>query len=208
MPLWLTPRLIGGAVGVIAIAAFLWMVNGWRTDRNELRAWQGTVVMATTEAVDVRDGKSGALLPVKAKDVATHIANLGRAIKDVKAKTAQAQVDDLIHAREVEQNNTLISKEISRDYQADLAAARATADRLRGQLNAAANDQGRRGTTGVSGSAAAIARPAGAAAQDGFSVADRLIATEQAIQLDALIRFYNRTAAIPVATASGNAVTK
>lgn len=208
IPTWLTPRLIAGAVGLIAIGAFLWIANGWRTERNDLLAWQGNVVMATTEAIDIRDPKTGALLPTKPKDVAAHIRNLGIAIKDVRLKTAQAQAQDLADARAVERQNSLISQEISNDYQERLAAARATAERLRRDLDAATAHQGRGGNAGVSRPADAPSRPSGAGAQDGFSLADRLIATEQAIQLDALIRFYKKTAPIAVATAPNNTVTK
>ncbi|ALJ14249.1 hypothetical protein [Sphingopyxis macrogoltabida] len=101
--------------------------------------------------------------------------------------TATALAADLQHRIAQERRQAEESRRIEDDYEARIADARARAAAvgLRGQ--AAAADQGSRGGAPVPG-LSDPARGAGeAAGQDRLSAADALIATEQAIQLDALI---------------------
>lgn len=92
--------------------------------------------------------------------------------------SAEAGARDLARVRS---EQTAISERIANDYQTRLAGARAAADRLRSASGEATTDS--RGP----GGSPVPARAAGPAAQDGFSLTDRLIATEQALQLQALI---------------------
>lgn len=75
-----TAKLIGFGLAALALIGFLLWVNGLRTERNELRAWQSEVVTATRAAADnPKLGKDG---------VARQIALLGQSIKDLKAGIA------------------------------------------------------------------------------------------------------------------------
>jgi len=89
-----------------------------------------------------------------------------------------------------------ISERTIHDYEARLGDARTVADRMRSHGGAAAADRG--------GGRAAIMPPAGSAsrqtvgpaAQGGLPLTDRLIATEQAIQLDELIKWVKAQGAV------------
>lgn len=106
----------------------------------------------------------------------------------VRTKTAAAHAADLARARAAEQRAAVINQEISNDYQAHLADARARYDRL--LANAAARPATGGGAgSGLPGLPGASGRPDAAAAQDRFLAADALTATDQALQLDALIRW-------------------
>ena len=88
-----------------------------------------------------------------------------------------------------------ISERITNDFEARLADARARAHRLRGPTPAP-TDRGGGRSAAVSGLPAAAAGAAEAAGQDRLPDPDRLIATEQAIQLDALIRWVRAQASV------------
>jgi hypothetical protein len=77
-----------------------------------------------------------------------------------------------------------------------LADARARAERLRPEAPIAAAATGSRGDAAMPALSAAAGRPSKAAAQDGLSPEDRLVATEQAIQLDELIKWTRRQASV------------
>jgi len=89
-----------------------------------------------------------------------------------------------------------ISERTTHDYEARLADARAIADRLRRQAGTAATDRGAGRAASLPAAGAAARAADGPAAQDGLSVDDALIATEQAIQLDALIQWVRAQAAV------------
>ena len=117
-------------------------------------------------------------------------------IANYRAAAETARKEDLANANRVAAEQRTISERISHDLEARLADARARAQRL--QLG-----QGSAPATGGSGRAAAVpaasaaSRAAGRAPQEvGFSLADRLIATEQAIQLDELIKLVTGQAAV------------
>lgn len=124
-----------------------------------------------------------------------------------KAQLAAAEAATA-NRRRVEGEQARISKEIAGDYETRIAAARARAADLAEQLRGA-------GTRTPAGAALAVPVPgipaaAGGAAEapgdDGFpapgtaplTLEERLIATEQAIQLDALISWVERQAGVPV----------
>lgn len=197
-------------LGVIALAGTIW----WqRITINELRAWQDAVIEVVSSAADIRDGK-GHLRLVKSGEVLAHINNLGRFKTDTITAQAQARVDDAAHALATERQDAAINRKAADDYEARLAAARADADALRRRLatlsraavpasvglrpeSASGNGEGSGGTAPVSGlsdagcPADATAETDGLSASRGalcaMSIDERQLATEQAIQLDALI---------------------
>ena len=120
-------------------------------------------------------------------------------VANYRAAAEAARKEDLAHAGRVAAQQRAISERTTDDLQARLADARARAVRL--QL-----EQG--STTAAGGGGRAAAVPAAGAAsgasgraaeEDGFSLSDRLIATEQAIQLDELIKWVTGQAAIGAA---------
>jgi hypothetical protein len=85
-----------------------------------------------------------------------------------------------------------INERTAHDYEARLAAARARADQLRVQHQSAAAHPGNGTAAAVPGLSAASGGPAEAARKDGLPAGDALTATEQAIQLDELIKWIQR----------------
>lgn len=107
-------------------------------------------------------------------------------VSNYRAAAAKAHADDLANAARVKAEQQQITQEVSNDYEARLADARRRADALK--LHAAPAKT----NPGGSGAAQLPTVPVSASATleapgDGFSIADRLLATEQAIQLDELI---------------------
>ncbi len=101
-----------------------------------------------------------------------------------RAREAAARLD-MANVARVSRDQQVITEKVSNDYEKDLLAARLRADALRLSLantinssRSRAENLPRTGTTAE--------RADDKTAEDGFSVGDRLIATEQAIQLDAL----------------------
>ncbi|HEX5257452.1 MAG TPA: hypothetical protein VFW35_01585 [Sphingomicrobium sp.] len=121
---------------------------------------------------------------------------LAGTVADYRAAAAQAQASDKANAERVAAEQQSINERTSDDYEARLAAARSLAQRLRGQSAGAAADP--RGGAGapMPGLPAAAGGPLEAAGQDGFPQSDQLTATEQAIQLDELIKWVRAQAAV------------
>ena len=114
---------------------------------------------------------------------------------DARAAAAQARAADLANANRVAAEQAAINERTKNDLEARLAAARNTAQRL--QLNAqAAADPGVRRDAPVPGFSAAPGSAAPAPGQDRLSPTDSLTATEQAIQLDELIKWVRQQAAV------------
>ena len=107
----------------------------------------------------------------------------------------RARAADRANAERVEAAQSSISERITHDFEARLADARARAQRLRG-ATPATTDRGNGRGAPVPGLPAPAARPDQAARQDRLPDPDRLIATEQAIQLDALIRWVRAQASV------------
>jgi hypothetical protein len=124
-------------------------------------------------------------------------AAFGATVSLYRAAVEKARADDAKNKARVEAEQRSINERTSHDFEARIAAARATADRMRHDLAAAANS-GRSGIAPVSGVSSPAARPAQAAGEDGFPLDDRLTATEQAIQLDELIKWVKKQAAVDV----------
>lgn len=119
-----------------------------------------------------------------------------RAMGQVAIATAKARKLDADHKASVEAAQQKITERTDHDYQVRLAAARATAERLR-HVAEARRDPG----SGRSAPVPGVPDPAGvadgAAPQGGLSVDDALTATEQAIQLDELQKWIRGQTAVP-----------
>lgn len=123
-----------------------------------------------------------------------HSAHLAT-IANYRAAAEQAAADDAANAARVKAEQDKISKEQADEYQKRIAAARAAAERLRARSQA---DSGSAAKPPVPSLPASPIRVTEGAGQDRFSIADRLIATEQAIQLDELITWVKRQADVDV----------
>ena len=128
---------------------------------------------------------------------AAHLAT----VANYRAAAEQARRDDAANAARVRLAQARINERTADDFETRIAAARARAagldgDRLRGQAASAAADPGRGRAAPVPGLPAAAQGAAQAAGEDGLPAADRMIATEQAIQLDELIKWVKAQAAV------------
>jgi hypothetical protein len=115
------------------------------------------------------------------------------------AATEQARAADKANAGRVVAQQNAINERISDDYEARLASARAAAanlhvGRLRVGARTAAADPGHGGGAPVPGLAVAAGTADQAAGED--RLPDALIATEQAIQLDELIKWVKAQAEV------------
>jgi hypothetical protein len=118
------------------------------------------------------------------------------------AETARAA--DHANAGRVAGEQRTINERTANDLETRLAAARARAGSLRVESSTAA-DPGAGGSASVPGLPAAARGAAQAAGQDRLPGSDALTATEQAIQLDELIKWVRAQAAVdnnPAAVAS------
>ncbi len=129
--------------------------------------------------------------------VAEQTAHAGT-VANYRAAAEQAHRADLANVQRVRARQAAINERTEHDYEKRLAAARAAAGRLRGEDSGATGDSGLGRAAPVSDLPAAAGGAAEAAGQDGLSVADSLIATEQAIQLDELIAWVRRQSEIDV----------
>ena len=130
---------------------------------------------------------------VLAGERAVHSAN----IVNIRAAAEQARRADAANAARVRADQAAINERAIHGYESRIAAARAAADRLR-RTETAAADHGGGGATAVPGLPATAGEPAQAAGENRLPATDALTATEQAIQLDELIRWVRRQAAVPV----------
>jgi hypothetical protein len=117
-----------------------------------------------------------------------HAAHAGT-IATMRAAAEAARASDQANLARVAAEQRAINERTLDDYEARLAAARALAERLRGQTAVAASGSGIRRDAAVPGLSAPASGASEAAGQDGFPDSDRLIATEQAIQLEELIEW-------------------
>jgi signal transduction histidine kinase len=122
-------------------------------------------------------------------------AALAGTVANYRAAADAARSADRAAAERVAAEQTKISQEKSDELETRLAAARAAAERLRHDAEAAADPRGR-GATPVPGLSATPGQPHQSAGENGFSIPDRLTATEQAIQLDELIKWVKAQAKV------------
>jgi len=123
-------------------------------------------------------------------------------IANARAAADQARAADQANAARVSAEQHSITERTMNDFEARLAAARADAQRLRFDSQA---DSGARGSASVPRVPAAAGGAAEATREDRLPQEDQLTATEQAIQLDELIKWVRQQAAVdnnPKAVAS------
>ena len=116
-------------------------------------------------------------------------------VANTRAAADQARAADKANATRVATEQAAINERTEHDFEARLAAARAAAQRVQPVSQAAADPGPGRGTSVplvpvASGSAAEASNT------DRLPASDALIATEQAIQLDELIRWVRRQAKV------------
>ena len=116
-------------------------------------------------------------------------------VADYRGAATQARAADESNAERVAVEQRAINERTDHDYEARLAAARAAAQRLRLAAQTPA-DRGARGDAPVPGLPAAASGSAQAADEDRLPRSDALVATEQAIQLDELIKWIREQAAV------------
>jgi signal transduction histidine kinase len=121
-------------------------------------------------------------------------------VANYRAAADAARAADRSAAERVAEQQRAISERTAHDYETRLAAARAAADRLR-QAGTGAADSGAGRAAPVPAAGASTGAAAGAAADDRLSVGAedldwRLVATEQAIQLDELIKWVKAQSAL------------
>ena len=118
-------------------------------------------------------------------------------VANYRAAADQAREADAANAARVQREQDKINERIADDFESRITAARAHAERLRSQAAGAAADPGSPAAAPVPRLPAAASGIAEAAGEDGFPHRDRLIATEQAIQLDELIRWVRSQGKVP-----------
>jgi hypothetical protein len=121
-------------------------------------------------------------------------------VANYRAATEQARAADRANAERVRAEQSTISERTNHAFEARLADARSRARRLRGEIAGPATDPGARRGASVPGLPAAAGRAAEAAGQDRLPETDALIATEQAIQLDELIKWVKAQALVPTSS--------
>ena len=117
-------------------------------------------------------------------------------IANVRAAADRARAADLANAERVAARQGAINERSVHDFETRLADARAAARRLRGEGALAAADPGAGRAKDLPGLSVSAGSAAQAAGQDRLPDRDRLIATEQAIQLDELIKWVERQQAV------------
>jgi hypothetical protein len=131
------------------------------------------------------------------------LAASAQTIANYRAATAAARAADAASAERVRAEQHAINERITSDYETRLAAARDRAERLRFATGSPATDPCGRGTSPLPGLPAAACGPAQAPGQGRLPPADTLIATEQALQLDALIGWVRAQATVDPNRAAG-----
>ena len=121
---------------------------------------------------------------------------LAGTVANYRAAARQAEAADRANATRVASEQSAINERTSNDYQARIAAARSLAQRLRAQDPAAAADSGDCAAAAMPRLSAPADDAAQAAGQDRLPDPDALTATEQAIQLDELIKWVKAQATV------------
>ncbi|MEJ7777648.1 MAG: hypothetical protein WKF52_09770 [Sphingomicrobium sp.] len=104
-----------------------------------------------------------------------------------RAAADRARQADQANVARVKRDQSAINERTADDFEKRIDAARARASGLQRQAGGPAADPGAGGTAHMSALSPAPGKPAEAPGEGGLPVADRLLATEQAIQLDELI---------------------
>lgn len=121
-------------------------------------------------------------------------------VANARAAADAARAADLANAQRVAAEQRDINKRSENEFEARLADARSRAERLRHEVGGPA-DRGSAGATPVPGLPTSAGRAAQAAGEN--RLPDALLATEQAIQLDELIKWVRAQAKVDNNGASG-----
>ena len=116
-------------------------------------------------------------------------ASFATTVANARAAADQARAADQANATRGAAQQAAINERTSNDFEARLAAARVAAAQRVQFVSRAAADSGAGRSAPVSGLSAAAGSAAQAAGEDGLPASDALTATEQAIQLDELIKW-------------------
>lgn len=177
VPIWgyaLAAALVFAGIQTIRIEGF-WFIRGYK-DRVAVLRIDLDAARAERDA-----------------EAARHLATK-QAYREAQAEAARLEKARLASVLAQQKD---ITDAISADYSKRLAAARAAADRLRAEaLQGRSGSAGSPGSQSVPGMACAAGGTDEAPCGDGLSDAQRLIATEQAIQLDSLITWVERMSGI------------
>jgi hypothetical protein len=180
---------LGGGIGIVR------GIGGWLGKRSFAEIALIAVVaaslvihLAEVHRLHKAEGQLLATSNALRKERLAHAADIAR------WKVGQAQADALAKANvaRVTAEQKTIADERTKSYESRIADARARADRLRG---ASSIHQGTADATGMPGVPAAPGLGQ-ASGQGGLSAGDALIATEQAIELDELIKEWRKQSAI------------
>jgi hypothetical protein len=125
-------------------------------------------------------------------------AKLTTLVDDYKAAAAAAKASDRANAERVKGLQNQIGQEQKNEYEKRIADARARAERLRHVQPQAGGDPCATGGKAVSGVSAPASGTPETTCKDRLPAPDALTATEQAIQLDELIKWVKRVAGIDV----------
>ena len=117
-------------------------------------------------------------------------------VANYRAAAEAARAADRKAVEKAEAEQRAINERIAYDYEKRLAAARLSAERVLGEATGAATDPGPCRAAAMPGLPVAASRATQGSGQDRLHRSERLIATEQAIQLDELIKWVRRQAAV------------
>ena len=123
-------------------------------------------------------------------------AALAGTVANYRAAADAVRAADAANAARVAADQRAINERSADDFETRVADARARSGRLRGEAHGAAADSGAGGTAKLPGLAAAAGSAAQDPGQDRLSPQDALTATEQAIQLDELIKWVRAQAKV------------
>ena len=124
-------------------------------------------------------------------------------VANYRAAAETARAADRANLTRVADEQRAITERTSNDYETRLAAARSLAQRLREQAATAASDSRAGGAAPMPGLSAAPGGPSQGSDEDRLPHTDALTATEQAIQLDELIKWVRDQHGVDVQGASG-----
>jgi hypothetical protein len=117
-------------------------------------------------------------------------------VANYRAAAEAAGAADRAAVERAQAEQRAINERTAHDYEKRLAAARLSAERLRGEARGSAADPGPRRAAAVPRLPVAAGRAAEGSGQDRLPRSERLIATEQAIQLDELIKWVKAQATV------------
>lgn len=121
-------------------------------------------------------------------EIAKHAATK-RAYAEAQMEAARLEKERLLR---VEARQQEITDDLVKDYETRIAAARANAQRLRSQINRRTGSGGATVRLEMPGFSDAAGGPDATASDRRLSINERLIATEQATQLDSLISWVQK----------------